>query len=848
MSLTNFFLNSVLLNFQNRCRLFRAAQEDLKGEGDWTFASTHFGITTYYRREADDSLSIKLEGDLEGVPLFEQVCVIKEVDLHYTWSPFCSSSLTVADLDKLDVVGWFLIGMPNFGLARDGCFRAIGCDNIAEDGTIILTGQGVKDVKPTAPPPNDTYLSHDPIIDQLDIPPIPKRRGSGRMTIRKFQAMIEVLSPTSAKTLIVANIDPNLSFMPQSLLDFIMKHLAGVILSKMQTAAKKVVKNPAKNEHAKKMREEEEFYKKWLMAKFQDICDARGWEMPEVAAFDYSTTQSVRFESSRLSLRRAHTSPETGTSRTQQGVNTSDSGVLENMSAISSPQLRNESDEVSELTSRSGLSSVWRNNPVAAYMREMEIRTQKRKAAKVAASRQMASDRLRPKPLSERNLDRLKELKAAKARRQSDDPKLPNSPRTVGPVPVTNPSRSLTQRITSQLYSHSAMTRIVVVGVLLKMLFALLHTEIAAISPSTAGSQPWSEILLDDAWTVLYMLICGTVYFILCDVALCYSFSSLELGMKSGRQVKQFYGDNVRIAVAVFSFSIVGIGVFKALLKAWMRVGIWLVAKTLVMGKTLLVDATLQIYGRLSSVLPIDGPVHYLQELSSMIVSGIGKTAAGTSGLARTLLDIFYRLMVKSNFVGRSIAFLVGRCYDALVFLVVTPLQPMADFVAESSHRFDAKATMTAWRADAFSTSRVLFSYTSVFLLSVLVLYYLTSKSRDNGKRKTDSVSDSERNDPMEPVQEIKNQFSNISSISDDSIRESFPRRSKSPHVAIPEDEELLLSADSPQAASPGTASTGTMNGLKLRLRRKKPKPKSEHASSPTNEQSGRGLRHAHTY
>lgn len=128
-------------------------------------------MTTYYRREADGSLSIKLEGDVEGSHLFEQVCVLKEVDLHYRWSPLCTSSLKIADINKLDGVGWFVMGVPSFHLARDGCFRAIGCDNILEDGSIIISGQGINDIMPGASPPEDTYLSNDPIIQNLVIPP-----------------------------------------------------------------------------------------------------------------------------------------------------------------------------------------------------------------------------------------------------------------------------------------------------------------------------------------------------------------------------------------------------------------------------------------------------------------------------------------------------------------------------------------------------------------------------------------------------------------------------------------------------------------------------------------------------
>jgi len=181
------------------------------GEEGWELAQTLFGVTTYYRRETDGTLSVKLEGELKGIPLFEQVAVLREVDLHSYWAPFVTSSLTLAHLDKLDTVGWMMVGLPNFGLARDGCFRAIGCDCVAEDGSFYLVGRGVEDRKPGVLPDEETkFLSDDPILKELNIPPLPTRMGSGRMTIKTFEAKIHVMAPDHCHTYILANVDPNL--------------------------------------------------------------------------------------------------------------------------------------------------------------------------------------------------------------------------------------------------------------------------------------------------------------------------------------------------------------------------------------------------------------------------------------------------------------------------------------------------------------------------------------------------------------------------------------------------------------------------------------------------------------
>lgn len=178
---------------------------------DWTLAQTIFGVTTYYRREKDGSLSIKLEGDMKGIPLFEQVAVLREIDLHSTWAPFVTSSLTLAQLDKLDTVGWIMVGLPNFGIARDGCFRCIGCDCTKEDGSILIYGQGLQDrPEGVAPEKGTEFLDEDPRLESLDVPPVPTRMGSGRMTVRNFEARVNVLGPDHVCTKVLANIDPNL--------------------------------------------------------------------------------------------------------------------------------------------------------------------------------------------------------------------------------------------------------------------------------------------------------------------------------------------------------------------------------------------------------------------------------------------------------------------------------------------------------------------------------------------------------------------------------------------------------------------------------------------------------------
>ena len=205
--------------------------------GGWVHAQTLFGVSTHYRREHDGSLSVRIAGDLVGVPLFEQLAVLREVDLYHLWAPFCSSSRKLAQLGRLDVAAWYDVGIPVLGLSRDACYRAVGCDGMAEDGSVTIVAVGLNDTaehgvassaglgdrankkkrvpsQPAAASHSDsaegveaaegsvlTSLARDGILSTLEVPPVPTGAGRGRMTIRNFSARVDVLGPSSARTI-----------------------------------------------------------------------------------------------------------------------------------------------------------------------------------------------------------------------------------------------------------------------------------------------------------------------------------------------------------------------------------------------------------------------------------------------------------------------------------------------------------------------------------------------------------------------------------------------------------------------------------------------------------------------
>jgi len=294
---------------EHRALLFRRAKRNLTLDDDWTLSyETDSGLKIYHRREADNSLSIKVEGELSDSPVLEQVAVTREIDLYHHWAPFCIASEKLAQLGPLDAIGWLKIGAV--GLVRDACYRAIGCDSLTEDGCIFITARSLSGVKsnalnndsqlnesntPLHSPSSDkdeeqddsyinSYFENDPSLKTIMLPLEPTGFGAARMNLRKFECMVEVTSPHNARTCIVANLDLNIPLLPQSLINFCMKKMCGTMLHKLQSAALKTANDPLKSIHARRIREDSKFYKEWLMLRAEQYCIAMGWKIPSIEA------------------------------------------------------------------------------------------------------------------------------------------------------------------------------------------------------------------------------------------------------------------------------------------------------------------------------------------------------------------------------------------------------------------------------------------------------------------------------------------------------------------------------------------------------------------------------------
>ena len=594
---------------------------------------------------------------------------------------------------------------------RDALFRAIGCDSIYEDGSVLIYAFGLAD-RPdenkdregadtnnearsnkheTIISLNDECnqiideLRKDPILDTLDLPPIPTRLGGGRLTIRSVAAQIELESPTSSMTTLIANIDPNMHLLPQVLIDFVMKRMCGTILYKMKLAAKNISKDPITNLHAMKIREEKDFYKSFLLPKFEGMCKIRGWQMPSIAAFDLSDAQLEMAEAFKAKQK------QKSDSKALKMFNSNDTDNHLDDYLQSSPDL----DDMSDISKFSSASSFWRSNPISNYKRQVEERTQLRKDREIQESRDRAAARLKPKSLDEDAKLRLNELREARNRRKSR-----KELQVVVENGHTAPSKAdqNLRRWKVSVSNHGFFTKIFVLQFLMVSLFCLLYLETAFNKVVAAQEGTFGMERARDIATLTYIGVAGVVHSIFCHIALIYAFSALQLGSIAGKRTRGFYSEYVHHVVAITSTSMVGLGITKPIVDKVLRWLIWNANSTFNF-----VEVTLlaMIPGKIEKVLHI-------------VVNAVSATASSTQ-----------KIFLGSNILSRSI---VSLPKNALSSIFQTISYHFAAYVENAIKQYQGDLDGLSWREDAFFTTRALLSHSAFFLLVLLLLFTFSAK------------------------------------------------------------------------------------------------------------------------
>lgn len=134
-------------------------------------------------------------------------------------------------------------------MSRDFCLHTFAADCLQEHGKLVIIGKSVETFEDVELPLKSTGWFHK------------------RMTVKEFKVLVDVKTPTEAKTIIIAHIHPNAP-LPQTFINFIMKNLAGLILYLFNKQVQKISRDPT-SEYWSRIEKNAPFYKGWVLPKLR---------------------------------------------------------------------------------------------------------------------------------------------------------------------------------------------------------------------------------------------------------------------------------------------------------------------------------------------------------------------------------------------------------------------------------------------------------------------------------------------------------------------------------------------------------------------------------------------------
>ena len=254
------------------------------GSSQWKLGAEYLGIETYYKID-DGRITVRMQGGLTDLPLFEQCAVIHEIDLFSEWIPFCNDSALLEKLGPAELLMYLSVS-PLF-LSRDTCMHTWGADCLNETGQILLFGHSINHTRSEENYQHSTLVEKDwcsskvknvrTYSEETACPWKAESWTHKKMEIIDFKAMFKPTSANAARTCLEACVDPKIP-LHQALVNFVIKKMAGLALYFFQKRVSEVA-HSVDNSTSRKIQQNSTFYTEWLLPKVRHYYDLQRWDM-----------------------------------------------------------------------------------------------------------------------------------------------------------------------------------------------------------------------------------------------------------------------------------------------------------------------------------------------------------------------------------------------------------------------------------------------------------------------------------------------------------------------------------------------------------------------------------------
>lgn len=316
------------------------------------------------------------------------------------------------------------------------------------------------------------------------------------------------------------------------------------------------------------------------------------------------------------------------------------------------------------------------------------------KSLKIEEERQRVIRQLKPKELTCEQKIRLGKLKEAKLERQG----------TLGMS-----ARILGQTMSTKLYSNNPYTRFLIAFALSGALAVTLYPNFISshmLQVLDGCETNFFTVVFLDLGSLAYLCFCSFIHFSFLNMSFIYAFNALEISKKAGNKSKKYYNEKVTKMAATISICITAFGIGAALFIIMARILLW--------NAMLATDwATKLISGT------------YMGEVISASSAFFAFLIHQVFSFITFIFGMFHVAFVKSNIAGRLLEWIMKVLLEYANPYLKSQLSAYVKHVIAV---YEGSELVPTWRSDAIETVRFLVAYTTVFLLSVMLLFNFCSR------------------------------------------------------------------------------------------------------------------------
>ncbi|CAD8062757.1 unnamed protein product [Paramecium sonneborni] len=201
--------------------------KELDSDG-WIFDGSSNGISVKYKFPENTSTASMLMETKIPVNAIRVLALVNEMDLNYLWVPFCKRTYVNKVLNRACKVCTSEMYFPIIP-DRECVFVGEGYDRLQVNGTITLLSRSVDSDK--------EFLEKNGIS-------IPEKSRFVRMYIKYYIFEITPIDKDSCSIRACTNVNPKISMVPNSVLAYIGRKFAHILISKIVNFAKTFEKSP----------------------------------------------------------------------------------------------------------------------------------------------------------------------------------------------------------------------------------------------------------------------------------------------------------------------------------------------------------------------------------------------------------------------------------------------------------------------------------------------------------------------------------------------------------------------------------------------------------------------------